>query len=136
MHTTHVSSAHVSVMFPFPFPDCFVCCGVLWCCDGQSSQPWYAPDFKGAVDNKAANNVFQSNAALPPLSLSATAPSGSGFTNSIKKHTIDIIKNAAKQKTCLKCSRETFYCKHKIAPGSQTARYVGHYKTTQMQIGR
>jgi len=57
------------------------------------------------------------------------------FQTQVPQNLYDIGKEQGTTPICNKCSRETFYCKHRVGNSQITARRLGPHKTSAMIVG-
>lgn len=57
------------------------------------------------------------------------------FQTQVPKMLYDIGKEGGTTPICNKCSRETFYCKHRVGKGTDTLRRLGPHKTAAATVG-
>lgn len=72
-----------------------------------------------------------------PASASAARPEPDEnmFQTMVPTMLYDIGKDGGTTPICNKCSRETFYCKHRVGKGADTLRRLGPHKTSAAIVG-
>lgn len=84
--------------------------------------------------------------ASAPLAAAAAAAAASSprapepdneamFQTQVPTMLYDIGKDGGTTPICNKCSRETFYCKHRVGKGAETLRRLGPHKTSAAIVG-
>lgn len=97
--------------------------------------------FEGVYLDQNATRNPEAAAAAAAASSSATQRAASApadprmFQTQVPTMLYDIGKSGGTTPICNKCSRETFYCRHRVGAGAETLRRVGPHKTAAAIVG-
>ena len=76
-----------------------------------------------------------SSAAAAAAAAASSAPDPRLFQTQVPAMLYDIGREGGTTPICNKCSRETFYCKHRVGAGAETLRRVGPHKSAAAAVG-